>query len=494
MSKPAIRVRYTDQPLPGSVPDRGLPARFAAIRAQFEVPVDFPADVLAEATAVVADPVEWPSRDETAVPFLTIDPPGSMDLDQALHIERSGVGFRVRYAIAYLPAYVVPGGALDTEARRRGQTIYAPDARTPLHPPALSEGAASLLPDAVRAAYVWDMELAESGAVTSAKVYRALVRSVNRFDYEEVQSAIDGGTDDERLRLLADVGERRLALEKARGGASLPMPEQQVTQDADGVFALSFRPPQRAEEWNAQISLMTGMAAADLMMTAKVGLLRALPPPDQGAVARFRRQAAALGVAWPPQERYGDLLRRLDRSDPKHLALIYEATSLFRGSSYVAVNGAVPPQSEHSAIAGHYAHVTAPLRRLVDRFGLVIAECICAGQPVPTWVIEALPTLPDIMATTGRVASGVERACTDTVEAAILAHRVGEDFAAVVVDRAERGRLVLQLIDPAVIAMAVDSAAAPGDLVTARLIEATIATGTVRFQLIPPTTAAKVAG
>ena len=183
MSKPAIRVRYTDQPLPGSVPDRGLPARFAAIRAQFEVPVDFPADVLAEATAVVADPVEWPSRDETAVPFLTIDPPGSMDLDQALHIERSGVGFRVRYAIAYLPAYVVPGGALDTEARRRGQTIYAPDARTPLHPPALSEGAASLLPDAVRAAYVWDMELAESGAVTSAKGYRALVRSVNRFDY-----------------------------------------------------------------------------------------------------------------------------------------------------------------------------------------------------------------------------------------------------------------------------------------------------------------------
>ena len=130
MSKPAIRVRYTDQPLPGSVPDRGLPARFAAIRAQFEVPVDFPADVLAEATAVVADPVEWPSRDETAVPFLTIDPPGSMDLDQALHIERSGVGFRVRYAIAYLPAYVVPGGALDTEARRRGQTIYAPAAST----------------------------------------------------------------------------------------------------------------------------------------------------------------------------------------------------------------------------------------------------------------------------------------------------------------------------------------------------------------------------
>ena len=82
---------------------------------------------------------EWPERDETGIPFITIDPPGSMDLDQAVHIERSGEGFRVRYAIAYLPAFVAPGGAIDIEAQVRGQTIYAPDQRTPLHPAPVSE-------------------------------------------------------------------------------------------------------------------------------------------------------------------------------------------------------------------------------------------------------------------------------------------------------------------------------------------------------------------
>ena len=57
-----------------------------------------------------------------------------MDLDQALHIERDGDGYRVRYAIADVPAFVGAGGAVDAETRRRGQTIYAPDKRTPLHP------------------------------------------------------------------------------------------------------------------------------------------------------------------------------------------------------------------------------------------------------------------------------------------------------------------------------------------------------------------------
>ncbi len=482
MPQHAIRVRYADPRLAEVIHDTGLDDRFAAVRDQFEVPESFPDDVLAEADTVAATPLEWPDRDETAVPFVTIDPPGSMDLDQAVHIERSGDGFRVRYAIACLPSFTRPGGLIDQEARRRGQTIYAPDERTPLHPPHLSEGAASLLPGQVRPAYVWDMQVGDSGEGLEVSVYRAAVRSANRFTYDEVQAAIDAGTGDDSVLLLKEVGTRRLAYEKERGGASLPMPEQEVTRDGTGAFHLGFRPPLQAEEWNAQISLMTGMAAAELMVTAKVGLLRTLPPPDQGAVARFRRQARALGVEWLPQELYGDFLRRLDRTDPKHLALIYEATSLFRGSGYVAFDGEVPQHAEHSAIAAGYAHVTAPLRRLVDRFGLVVAESISQGRPVPQWVLDALPLLPEIMAATGRVASGVERACTDAVEAAVLAARVGEVFTGVVVDRLEKGRLVLQLTDPAVVATASGSATA-GDVVAARLVEATVATGAVRFEV-----------
>ena len=137
------------------------------------------------------------------------------------------------------------------------------------------------------------------------------------------------------------------------------------------------------------------MAAATMMIDAKVGILRTMPPPDEGSVARFRRQAKALGVDWPRSQRYGDFIRGLDLDDPRQLALVHEAASLFRGASYTTFDGEVPAQPLHAAVAAPYAHVTAPLRRLVDRYGLVVCAAVCAGEDVPSWVLEALPALPD---------------------------------------------------------------------------------------------------
>jgi exoribonuclease R len=456
-----------------------LLARYAAVREEFKVPQAFPAEVLAEVERVIADPVERVERDETAIPFLTIDPPGSLDLDQALHIDRDGPNYRVRYAIACLTSFIAPGGAIDTEARERGQTIYCPDERVPLHPQELSEGAASLLPDEVRPAYVWDMAVDSTGEGTSVSVYRAMVRSADRFDYEQVQQAIDDGSADERLALLKEVGLLRIAREAERGGANLPMPEQVVDHLEDGSYAVRFRPPLPAEDWNAQISLMTGMAAAELMLGAKVGILRTMPPAEQRLVERFRRMAKALGVPWSGKQNYGEFLRSLDREDPRHLALIYEATSLFRGAGYTPFDGEVPEQAGHAAVASTYAHVTAPLRRLVDRFGLAICAAISAGEEVPAWARDALPSLPDIMKRSDQLANAVNRACVDATEAAVLTSRVGDEFDAVVVDRSDKGATI-QVLDPAVVAKA-DGPGEPGDEIRARLTEADVATSTVRF-------------
>src|SRR5690606_21877718 len=152
-----------------------------------------------------------------------------------------------------------PGDPVDLEAHRRGQTIYCPDSRVPLHPPAISEGAASLLPGEDRPAYVWDIELDPDGERQSQTVYRAMVRSRERFTYTEVQAAVDAGTGGERFELLREVGRLRIARESARGGASLPMPEQEVHLGDDGTYRLVLRPLLEAEEWNAQISLLTGI-------------------------------------------------------------------------------------------------------------------------------------------------------------------------------------------------------------------------------------------
>nr|WP_270887927.1 RNB domain-containing ribonuclease [Pedococcus sp. 5OH_020] len=460
-----------------------LAARFAAVRAELDVPTQFPEAAQAEAEQAAGSPTDAPQRDETAVPFLTIDPPGSQDLDQALHIERHGQGYRVRYAIADVPAFVRPGGALDGETRRRGQTIYAPDERIPLHPPVLSEGAASLLPGQVRPAFVWDIVLDGDGEDTDVSLYRALVRSTDRLDYDGVQQAVDSGSADERLVLLKEVGLARIAYERRRGGASLPMPEQEVSEDDNGHYRLHFRPPLPAEDWNAQLSLMAGMAAGAMMMKARIGVLRTMPAPDENALGRFRHACRALGVQWPDEISYGEFLRTLDRTNPKHLALIHEATSLFRGAGYTPFDGELPEQTEHAAVAAPYAHVTAPLRRLVDRFGLALCEAVSTGTPVPGWVREALPSLPEIMAASDKVAGGVERGCADAVEAAALEDRVGEVFDAMVVDKRENGRALVQLQDPAVLANA-EGESELGTSVRVELVEATVSTGTVRFRVV----------
>lgn len=459
---------------------------FEHIRTELEVPPAFPPEVVAAAEEA-ARSAQLPASDVTDFAFVTIDPPGSMDLDQALHIERRDTrqsgGYRVRYAIADLAAFVIPGGVIDAETHVRGETLYSPDVRTPLHPPVLGEGAASLLPDQVRPALVWTIDLDAEGRQTEVDVVRALVRSRARLDYAGAQRAIDSGTgfgaDDGPLALLAEVGKLRQSIEVERGGVSLRLPEQEVDQDGGG-FRLRYRAPSPVEDWNAQISLLTGMAAAGLMIDARVGVLRTLPPPDSGAIDMLRRSANALDVAWPTSMTYQEFVRGLDPASDVGAALLELATRLLRGAGYTAFDGALPAQPQHSAVGAPYAHATAPLRRLVDRYVGELCLAVCAGEPVPDWVRAALAGLPDIMAESGRRAHALEHACIDLVECALLSTHVGETFSADVVARNHHGGRV-QLRVPPVIARC-DGADLPlGERIAVRLATADVATRTLLF-------------
>lgn len=458
-------------------PGDELAGALAAIPVSLGLSREFPADVAAEAARIAAI-APLPELDLTELEFLTIDPAASTDLDQAMYLARQRDGYRVYYAIADVPAFVEPGGAIDAEARRRGQTVYAPDGRIPLHPAVLSEGVASLLPGQVRGAFVWDFELDAAATVTSVRVYRARVTSRIQYDYETAQHLIDAGTD---LLLLKEIGEKRVLLEEARGGASLRVPETEVDL-VDGRYVIERRSPLPVESWNAQLSLMTGMAAAQLMLTARIGILRTMPDADPEAVTRFRRQAAALGHPWPTTQRYGDYLRNLDTADPKQLAIMHAAASLFRGAGYTAFDGTLPENTMQAAVAAPYAHVTAPLRRLVDRFALVLCEAVSVGEAVPAWVREALPELPSIMNSSNATAGQVDNRALDTVEAAMLRDRVGERFEATVLSSG-KGSATVQLDEPAVTAKS-SGEAEPGSRVTVRLESAEIATATVRFSMV----------
>ena len=133
--------------------------------------------------------------------------------------------------------------------------------------------------------------------------------------------------------------------------------------------------------------------------------------------------------------------------------MLRESTILLRGAAYTAFDGELPELIEQSALASPYAHTTAPLRRLVDRYALEIAAAACAGERPPAWVLEALPGLPEEMQASGRRAGGAERAVIDLVEASLMAGRVGQEFEGVVVDVDDKrgGRGTVQLTDPPVI-------------------------------------------
>jgi exoribonuclease R len=446
---------------------------FSGIRAEFALPADYPTAALVEAEQAVSGPI-GPREDATDLPLVTIDPPGAKDLDQAMLLTRRGAGYRLDYAIADPGHFIAPGGPLDRESRRRGQTLYLPDGLVPLHPPLLSDEAASLLPDEVRPSVLWTIDCDSDGRPVDVRVRRALVRSVAQFDYDTVRDRLLADTPHPSYALLPALGRLRRELAVSRGAVELQLPEQQAVADSAGGWRLVLRSRVDVEAWNAEMSLLTGMAAAELMLGAGIGVLRTLPPPDPDAMDSLRRRAHALGVDWPADTTAALVLAGLDPSRPEALAFHVDATRLLRGAGYSVLDTAAGLHAEittHAGIGAAYAHVTAPIRRLVDRFGTEVCLAVANGGEVPAWTRAALPELPGLMATSDALASRVERACLSQVEAWVLADRVGETFPAVVLHAEARGGEVF-VADPPVVSRCVGDELPEGERINVRLAEA----------------------
>ncbi len=439
---------------------------FDEIRDEFSLPSAFPPDVLAEAEEIARQPIESDRLDLTGIPFVTIDPPGSRDLDQAMHLERLGTGWRVRYAIADLGSVIKPGSAIDAEASRRGQTLYLPDVRVPLHPPVLSEGALSLLPHETRRAAVWTMDVNSDGTVADARVERATVRSVAQLDYAGVQADLDAGAAHPSIEALPGLGLARRAHRVAEGAIELGMPEQAVQPGTDS-WELIWRRRVPVDGASAEVSLLTGSVAAQLMLKARVGVLRTLPEPSRHDVKGFLERAREHGIRGDTP---AQVLESLHDSDVGHLALMQDATSLLRGAGYHSFDGRGPDLRSHAGIGEPYAQVTAPLRRLVDRFGLEVCLAVSAGDEVGSDIRAALAGLPESMDVSDKRTSQVDRAVIDQVEAWSV--EPGQQFPAVVM-RAGDDAATVMLHAPAVVATCRAPTLQPGTRVKVEVADVT---------------------
>ncbi len=490
MPRPRIKLTAATEP---------IDVVLAAVRTELGITDAYPPAALADAEAAAAQSLPAPTTvaeaarpcapvaDLRHLPFVTVDPASSTDLDQAAHIEATESGWRLHYAIAALAFFVRPGGPLDEETHQRGLTMYGPGCAVGLHPEVIASGAGSLLREQERLAYVWTIDISDDGALARSHVAPALVRSVAKLSYEQVQRCLDGKEElpspapADFPELLAAVGQARQRDEERRGGISLAIPTQEVTATEDG-YRLSYRANVPAEEYNAQLSLVTGMAAAQMMRAAGVAIFRTLPPAREQDIRRLRHTARALGLHWDSGVDYPTYVRSLDSTDPAQAAFLNEAATLFRGAGYEVVREeALKTNHPHAAIAAEYAHVTAPLRRLVDRYGLEICAAHCAGLPIPAWVEEGLDELPEVMARAAKTAGEYERRATDVVEAAILAPHVGDVFTATVIDERKDGGLVM-LRTPAVRGSVRGNVKA-GSTVTVRVVRADVEQGRVELEL-----------
>ncbi len=452
---------------------RALSDGLAAIRMQFQLPAGFTSDAEAAAEAAAR---RAPSDhvDRTTIPFVTLDPASSTDLDQAFAIEQSGSDLIFRYAIADIGWFVADGGPIDNEAWARGETIYMPDGKISLYPPVLCEGAASLLPDGDRPAILFAVRVASDGSTSLDGVERAMVRSRAKLGYATVRPEDLPAGFNELSRRIA-------AAEDARGASRVDPPQQQVVEQADGSFTLEFRPMSAAEQSNAALSLAANLAIADALYRHGTGLFRVMPGPDDWAIRRLRHSAKALGVEWPKTTSLEDRQRDLDPNDPKQAAFMLAIRRAGAHASYAPFRAGERPW--HSAMRATYVHATAPLRRLADRYVTEATLAVANGRPVPDGVTAAFGRLPDVMNRAEARAGQVDSAVLELAESVVLSGRVGERFAGTVTDIDKKRGARIQLADPAVITRVPADGLEIGAAVALRLDEADPSRRLTRFSI-----------
>lgn len=428
------------------------------IRAELQIAGDFAPEVHDAAAAAVRRVPGADHVDRTDVPFVTLDPADSTDLDQALHLERIGDDLLLHYAIADVGWFVRPGDALDREAWRRGTTMYVPGGKAPLYPKALSEGAASLLPDGPRPAVVFVVRLDAAGEARLDGVERAVIRSRAKLAYDRVAPG-------DLPAEMPEFARRMAAADVRRGAGRLEAPEQEVEHD-DGGYRIVYRPRLASEDQNASLSLATNLAVAHALFDAGTGLFRVMDEPDERQVKRLRHTARAMGIAWPADMSLVAFEATLRGDEARHAAMILAVRRAGGGARYVPFEAGVVPW--HAAMAATYAHATAPLRRLADRHVVLAALAVANGRPVPDDVQAAFAELPEVMARADATGNRLDRLVVDLVEAVVLQGQEGRTFDALVTDVDDRGARI-QLCDLAVVARVNARGVDPGDRIVVRL-------------------------
>ena len=142
-------------------------------------------------------------EDRTDRPYVTIDSPGTQDMDDALLAEPNATGWTLSIAIADPTAVIETDSPAEQEAFNRATAIYFPGEPLPMLPDSISTRLCSLMPDMKRLALVCDLQVNNDGSLGDYSFHQAVIRSKGKLSYELVSNLIEGREDDE-IKALPD--------------------------------------------------------------------------------------------------------------------------------------------------------------------------------------------------------------------------------------------------------------------------------------------------
>ncbi len=426
------------------VGDPLAPKSFSLIAiAKHGIPHVFPQEALEEAQRATGLPVSSDNREDLRdVPIVAIDPADARDHDDAIWAEPDGEGgYRAIVAIADVSYYVRPGGQLDREARKRGNSVYFPDRVVPMLPEVLSADVCSLVEGQDRAAMACHLHIAPDGKIADWRFTRAIVNLATNIAYEDAQKAIDEDSADEPLRHLWGAWKLLYKARAARDPLDLDLPERQVRLNDEGVIEeIAIRERLDAHRVVEDFMISANVAAAKaLEAKAAPVVYRVHEQPSREKLVAFREYLAsqgrkfALGQVVTP-----GLFNRMlkDIGDPAEKALIMEAVLRSQTQAYYG-----PANAGHFGLAlGSYAHFTSPIRRYADLLvHRALVDAYKLEQPKPKIDLpeatglsdrdrSALGQITEAISQTERRAMEAERDTIDRYVAAWLSGRVGEIF------------------------------------------------------------------
>lgn len=411
-----------------------------AIR-NFDVPDTFSPEVIAETDGQTVPPL-GKRTDLRDLPLVTIDGEDARDFDDAVHATLDTAadnigGWVITVAIADVSHYVRPGSALDTEALKRGNSLYFPDRVVPMLPEALSNGLCSLRPHEDRACMAIIMRINRQGHLIEQKIVRGLMKSVARLTYTQVQEALDGKLDDLTKPLLADVimplfGAYKTLLHARheRGTIDLDVPERKIELKNGIVAAIHQRERYDSHKLIEEMMILANVAAATLLEEKHQPLLyRAHAKPDPVRLESTRNFL----------KEFGYRLKTGTSLSPKDFRQILHQTSGHDEAPLInEIMLRTMSQAEYSPFnVGHfglalerYAHFTSPIRRYADL--IVHRALIKAYQLGDDGLTEQeqnkLPQIAEHISERERIAQSAERETIDRYVALYLQDKVGNVF------------------------------------------------------------------